>query len=112
VHKTSFRALIALDSPAGQVRRPALTYSNHTHTLMVKIHCPGRPGSVRYFPVEICWDDAKALRPGDRAVVTINMSDDDAGTFFCAGQRFRLWCGRDVGHGTISRRVYTDYTPS
>ncbi|HWG00985.1 MAG TPA: hypothetical protein VG164_03945 [Trebonia sp.] len=79
---------------------------------MVKVHCPGQAGSVRYFPVEICWDGAQALRPGDHAVVTINMSDDDAGTFFCAGQRFRLWCGRDVGHGTISRRVYTDYTPS
>jgi len=44
--------------------------------------------------------------------VTIGLTDDDAGTFFAAGHRFRLWSGHVVGHGTISRKVYTDYTPS
>jgi hypothetical protein len=44
--------------------------------------------------------------------VTITMTDDDAGTFFRAGHNIRLWSGRVVGHGTISRKVYSEYTPS
>jgi hypothetical protein len=40
------------------------------------------------------------------------MTDHDAGTFFRAGHNIRLWSGRVVGHGTISRKVYSQYTPS
>jgi hypothetical protein len=112
VHRSRFRALITLDSLCDNASRIQQQYPNHTRVLMVQAHCPGPPGSVRYFPAEICWDDKQPLRPGDHAVVTITMTDDDAGTFFSAGHQFRLWCGHVVGHGTISRKVYTDYSPS
>ena len=49
--------------------------------------------------------------PGDRAEVTITMIDDEVAEFFGAGQRFSLWNGTDVGHGTISRRVFNEYGP-
>ncbi len=45
-------------------------------------------------------------------MVTVTVTDDEAGEFFEAGQRFTLWSGGDVGHGTISRRVFTEYGPS
>ncbi len=86
-------------------------YSNHTHVLMVRAHRLDRPGYWRCFPAEISWDDQEPLHPGDRAEVTITMTDDEACAFFGAGQRFSLWSGADVGHGTISRQVHTEYGP-
>jgi hypothetical protein len=86
-------------------------YSNHTHALMVRASCLDKPSYARCFPAEISWDDEEPLHPGDRAEVTITMIDDEACAFFGAGQRFSLWNGADVGHGTISRQVHTEYGP-
>jgi hypothetical protein len=86
-------------------------YSNHTHALMIRARCLNKPSYARCFPAEISWDDEEPLHAGDRAEVTITMIDDEACSFFGAGQRFSLWNGVDVGHGTISRQVYTEYGP-
>lgn len=104
--------MITLDPAGGDAKKARTQYLNHTRSLMVESDCPGPPGSVRYFPAEICWDDEEPLRTGDHTVVTITMTDDDAETFFAAGRQFRLWYGGAVGHGTISRKVFSDYTPS
>ncbi len=104
-----YRALIALD-PA-QPRPAVREYLNHTHTLMVRACCLAMPSYARCFPAELSWDDERPLHPGDRAEVTITVTDDDAPSFFGAGQRFSLWDGADIGHGTISRRVFTEYGP-
>jgi hypothetical protein len=69
-------------------------------------------GSCRYFPAEICWDGEQPLHPGGQAVVTVTVTDDDAAAFLGAGQPFTLWSGGAVGHGTVSRRVFTEYGPS
>jgi hypothetical protein len=87
-------------------------YPNRTHVLMVRASRPSLPGHSRYFPAEICWDDEKPLHPGDHAVVTITVTDDQAAEFFGAGQRFALWNGDDIGHGVVSRKVYTTAGPS
>jgi GTPase len=69
------------------------------------------PGGTRTFPAEICWDDEQPLCPGDHAEVAITVTDDEAPDFLDGGQRFVLWAGEDVGHGTIIRRVFTEYGP-
>jgi hypothetical protein len=86
-------------------------YSNHTHALMVRAQCRDKPSYARCFPAEISWDDEEPLHAGDRAEVTITLIDDEACSFFGAGQRFSLWDGIDVGRGTISRQVHTEYGP-
>ena len=113
-----FRALIALDPagprPAGPSRSPrgsAQRYLNHTHALMVQAPRLRSPGGTRIFPAEICWDDEKPLSPGDHAEVTITVIDDEASEFLDGGQRITLWAGGNVGHGTITRRVFTEYGP-
>jgi hypothetical protein len=113
VRQARFRALITLDPPGRAPRRrgaPAQQYPDHTRALMIGSALRST-GSVRYFPTETCWDSERPLRPGDHAVVTITVADDEASAFFATGQRFALWSG-DVGHGTISRKVCTDYSPS
>ena len=79
---------------------------------MIRVRPLRNAGSIRYFPAEISWDRGQWLHPGDRAWVTVTVTDDDAGAYFDAGQRFTLWSGGDVGHGLIARKVYTQYSPS
>ena len=105
-----YRALIALDAIPSQ--KSAREYHNHTHALSIYARCVSQPSYTKVFSAELSWDDEGAcLSPGDRAEVTITMVDDEAATFFGSGQRFSLWSGTDVGHGTISRRVYSEYGP-
>ena len=108
-----FRALIALDAEApghgvGQ-------YASPTHSLMLRAARLSLPACHRLFRAEVCWDDHQLLKPGDRAVVTIEFADDDAEMYFAAGQRFTIWAdavvGRSVqpaglaGSGVISQCV-------
>ena len=123
MRQVRYRALITLDPVPAEPNalsrpktptKPAATprqYPNHTHALMVRAQCLSRPGYARCFPAELSWDDERPLHPGDRAEVTITMIDDEAAEFFGAGQHFSLWAGTDIGHGTVSRRVYTEYGP-
>lgn len=117
--QTRFRALITLEgaaAPSVLASRPARPrvphYLNHTHSLMVQALRLRTPAALRIFPAEICWDDETPLYPGDRAEVTITVTDAEAPDFLDAGQRFTLWSGGDVGHGTITRRVFTEHGPS
>jgi hypothetical protein len=50
-------------------------------------------------------------RARQQAGGTGHAATDEATEFFGAGQRFSLWNGADIGHGTISRRVYSEYGP-
>ncbi|MEU7936149.1 hypothetical protein [Microbispora bryophytorum] len=62
--------------------------------------------SSRPFQAAITADDEEPLTPGDRLhVVTIATTDDDAVEYLRPGERFRLWCGHDVGSGIVSRRL-------
>jgi hypothetical protein len=101
--------------PNSRVPEPALpegVYLSHTHELMLRSESRLKPGAYRTFSAELCWDDEEnPLHPGDRHVVTVTLTDDDAPGYFGAGQPFTLWSGRDVGHGTISRRVFSEHGP-
>jgi hypothetical protein len=112
---TRSRPLTAL-SPAvprpARLQPPAHQYPNHTRALMIMARPLRTVGHLRYFPAEISWDSEGPPRPGDRAVVTITVTDDEASAFLDGGQSFTLWSGGDVGHGTISRRVFTGNSPS
>jgi len=115
VRQARFRAVITLDpaeSRPATLHPPAQQYPNPTRALVIQARPLRNAGSVRFFPSEICWDGDQPLHPGDRAWVTITVTDDDAGAYFDAGQRFTLWSGGDVGHGLIARKVYTRYSPS
>jgi hypothetical protein len=115
LHLYRFRAVITLD-PAGQrsspLHPPTQQYPNHTHALAILAHHPLHGADrFRYFAAETSWDGGEPLHPGDHAVVTLTMSDDEATEFFGAGQHFVLWSGGDVGHGIVSRRVFSEGGP-
>lgn len=116
MHQFRFRAQVALDPV--ESGPPALhprtrQYPSHTRALMI-LALPLRAdgGSARYLPAEIWRDDEEPLRPGDHVTVTARVCDDRADAFLGAGQTFTLWSGGEVGHGTVFRRVFTDYGPS
>ena len=110
-----FRALVTLD-PAGpgpsRLHPRASEYLNHTRSLMIQAPALHDADGSRYFSAEICWDGEQPLQAGDHAVVTVTVTDDDAAAFLGTGQPFTLWSGGGVGHGTVSRRVFTEHGPS
>jgi hypothetical protein len=115
VRRFRFRALITLDGTEPHPRLPRKgrrEYPNHTRDLMVEARPLRGAGCTRHFTAELCWDSEQPLHPGDRAEVTITVTDDEARAFFDAGQRFTIWSGGGVGHGVVSRRVFTDNSPS
>jgi hypothetical protein len=101
-HRFRFSAVVTLEA-AGPSRRQ---YLSGVPGLMV--HAPSclRPAHDQYFPAVINTADGRPLTPGDRGVsVTISVPDDDASGCFQSGQRFIVWDGTDIGHGTVGQRL-------
>lgn len=108
-----FRAVITLDpaeSRPAALHAPAQQYPNPTRALVARSPPAAQRRLRPVLPGGDLWDSGQPLHPGDRAWVTVTVTDD--GAYFDAGQRFALWSGGDVGHGTIARKVYTQYSPS
>jgi hypothetical protein len=102
-HRFKFSACVTLET-AGRSRRQ---YLSGVPGLMV--HAPSclRPTHDQYFPAVIYTADGRPLLPGDRGVsVTISVPDDDASGCFPSGQRFIVWDGTDIGHGTVGQRLF------
>lgn len=104
-----FRALVTFDAVTPD--RPARQYPNGTHALMVHIRRSASAGGDMFFPAVITQDDDKPLRPGIHPVVTITLTSHGTAAPLDAGQHFALWGGDDVGHGIISRQVFTAFGP-
>lgn len=52
--------------------------------------------------------DGSSLRPGSAGIIaTIVVLGDDVGDYLAPGAQFALLSGREVGHGVVSRRVFT-----
>ena len=105
-----FRALVTFDAVV--CSGPARQYSSGTRGLMVHTRRPGDTGGDMFFPAVITRDDEKPLQPGTNTVVTITLTSYGAEAPLEAGQSFAVWNGDDVGHGVISRQVYTAFGPS
>jgi len=109
VKQFKFRALITLDPPPADCvdRR----YQSGTRHLLVHAQRLDEPCQGKYLPAMILSDTSQPLEPGTRQITTIAVTDDDALAYLAPGQRFTLW-GRGSGHGVISRRIFTDQSPS
>jgi hypothetical protein len=110
VRQYKYRAVITLDgaAPDSTARR----YPSGTHAVMIRCGHLTSPAQRRYFPAAIYRLDDQPLAPGQTGVlVTIEVTDDEAGAFLGPGQRVTLWNGHDIGHGVISRRVFFTTAP-
>jgi hypothetical protein len=104
-----FRALITVDPPDGTA--PVHGYPSGTRALMVHARRIGQPARDKFFSAMMTWDNDGQLRPGDQAVVTITVADEQAPAYLAAGQPFTLW-GAATGRGVITRKVFTTAGPS
>jgi hypothetical protein len=93
-----FSALVTMDAGA-----PGRRYLSGATGLMVLAPSAERPTQHQYFPAVFFADDDRPLRPGDKGVpVIISVPNDDASTYFRPGQRFVVWDGAEIGHGTVA----------
>jgi len=98
-----FSAVVTLET-AG---RPGRQYLSGVPGLV--LHAPScePPARHQYFPAVVYTDDNRPLRPGSKDIpVIISVPDDDASAFFQPGQRFTVWDGTDIGHGTVRERLF------
>jgi hypothetical protein len=107
-HRFKFSASVTMDAgvPGVEARHRKREYPSGVPGLLVRAPSWQRPSVHQYFPALFFTDDKRALRPGDTRVRAIfEVPDDDASGFFQAGQRFTLWDGADIGHGTVAQRI-------
>ena len=102
VRQFRYRAHITIDPlRARALHPPARQYPSHTRALMIAaLPLRADGGPARLLPAEIWRDGDEPLRPGDHATVTARVSDDHADAYLDTGERFTLWSGGEVGHGT------------
>jgi hypothetical protein len=106
-----FRALVTLDPARPGHEETDEHFPVGTHRLMVHAWKTGTPVHDKLFAAEIWSDEGTPLHAGDRAIVTITVTDDDAPDYFSPGRQFALWGGAG-GRGVVSRRVFSNSTPS
>jgi len=107
-HRFKFAASITMDAdvPGARARHRRLEYPSGVPGLLVRAHSVDRPSVHQYFPALCYVEDRRPLRLGDAHVPAIvAVPDDDASSFFQAGQRFTLWDGADIGRGTVAQRI-------
>jgi hypothetical protein len=93
-----FSALVTIDPGA-----PGRRYLSGATGLMVLAPSAEWPTQHQYFPAVFFADDDRPLRPGDKGVpVIISVPNDDASSYFRPGQRFVVWDGAEIGHGTVA----------
>jgi hypothetical protein len=62
----------------------------------------------KLFSALITTNDGSPLQPGnDDMIVTMLLLGDDAGNYLGPGDHFTLWLGSDIGHGIVSRRMFS-----
>jgi len=102
-HRYKFSAVVALDA----ARRRGGQYLSGVPGLIAHAASCVPPARHQYFPAVFYTDDDRPLRPGDHGVsAVLSVPDDDAAGFFQPGQRFALWDGTDVGHGTVATPLF------
>ena len=107
-HRYKFEASVTMDPrvPGAEGRHRKREYPSGVPGLLVRASSWEQPSLHQYFPALFFTDDKRPLRPGDKRVhAIIEVPDDDASAFFRTGQRFTLWDGADIGHGTVAQRI-------
>jgi hypothetical protein len=101
-HRYKFSAVVTMEPPGRGHRQ----YDSRASGLMVLAANIERPAMRQYFPAVVFTEDGRPLLPGDRGIEsTICVPDDNASAFFQSGQRFVLWDGAEVGHGTVAQHL-------
>jgi hypothetical protein len=103
-----FRALIKL-APRPQAS-PQAWYDSGTRLLLTCTR-PGEPLAFRNFQAIVISETGGPLKTGVSQIATIAVTGDDATACLPTGQRFVL-TGHGTGTGIVTRRAFTDHSPS
>lgn len=65
-------------------------------------------GHSQMFSALVSCDDEAPFRPhGRQLLVTLRLAGDEVPDYVHSGGSFDLWLGHEVGHGVITRRLFT-----
>lgn len=100
-----YQALVTLNQPGegGLNAEPPL----HVRHLTVRARNPST-GHTAIFSALVSAADGSLLSPGDVGVIaTMVVLGDDVPDYLVSGAQFELLSGSQVGHGVVSRRMFT-----
>lgn len=100
-----FQALVTMDGrgdggpdlPLSRVPRRMVVQSRDEET-----------GHSQIFSALVSCDDEAPFRPhGRQLLATLRLACDEVPDYLHSGGGFHLWLGHEVGHGIITRRLFT-----
>jgi hypothetical protein len=116
VQRYKFQGLLTVDPPQSRAQdgpggnpasRPAFLPTGVLQRMVVSgEHCETH--APRIFSALVTTSaDGAAVQDGNHVIVTISLFANDPSDYFRAGADFALWQGREVGHGVVTRRLYS-----
>ena len=100
-----FQALVTMDGRGDG--GPGLMLDPAPHRMVLQ----GRneeTGHCQMFSALVSCEDEAPFRPhGHQLLVTLRLAGDEVADYLHNGGRFDLWLGHEVGHGIITRRLFT-----
>ena len=100
-----FQALVTMgeDGDGG----PRVTLSSAPRRLVLRGRNDESGHSQIFSALVSCEDEAPFRAHGDHVLVTLRLAGDDVADYLHGGGRFDLLLGGDVGHGIVTRRLFT-----
>ena len=100
-----FQALVTIDTETDghPLSRPGVAPQR-----MVLHGLDSDSGRSQMFSTLVSCDDEGPFRPhGDRFLVTLRLAGEDVARYLGIGGHFDLWLGHKVGHGIVTRRLFS-----
>jgi hypothetical protein len=100
-----FQALVTMGGDGTSSSGPAL--DSVPRRMVLCGHCDDT-GASQMFSALVSCEDAVPFRPnGHQQLATLRLIGDDVPTFLDSGSHFDLWRGGEVGHGVVTRRLFS-----
>ena len=103
MQRYKFKALIALDPPAGGSHAPLPVGRSRPMAVRGR-HRQTR--NVKFFSAMVTNNGSRSPRWKERHVLlTVVIMGDDAPEYFGIGNSLAVWLGDDIGHGIVTRSL-------
>ena len=100
-----FQALVTIGT--GDDGQPCSALSAAPRRMVLRGRDAGT-GHSQIFNTLVSCDDEAPFRPrSDKFLVTLRLADNDVARYLEIGGHFDLWLGHDIGHGIVTRRLFT-----
>ena len=100
-----FQALVTMDGRGDG--GPGLMLDPAPHRMVLQGRNEETGHSQMFSALVSCEDEAPFRPHSHQLLVMLRLAGDEVADYLHGGGRFDLWLGHEVGHGIITRRLFT-----